>query len=102
EAPDEAGHLGNVNLKIKAIELFDKKIVGEILKYVLKSKDEYKIFVGCDHATPVMLKTHTDEAIPFVIWGDKRNGCVSYDEIAISASSLYFEKGYKLMEYFLK
>jgi 2,3-bisphosphoglycerate-independent phosphoglycerate mutase len=102
EAPDEASHLGDLNLKIKAIELFDKKIVGPILKYVLKSKDKYKIFVGCDHATPVIIKTHTDEAVPFLIWGDKKDSCVSYDEIAISSSSLYFEEGYKLMEYFLK
>jgi len=102
EAPDEASHLGDLNLKIKAIELFDKKIVGPILKHVLKSKDKYKIFVGCDHATPVMFKTHTDEAVPFVIWGDAKNGCASYNEIVISSSSVYFEEGYKLMEYFLK
>ena len=102
EAPDEAGHLGNVDLKIKAIEQFDKKVVGPILKYVLKSKDKYKIFVGCDHATPVIMKTHTDEAVPFAIWGNKSNGCISYNEIAISSSSVYFTEGYKLMEYFLK
>ncbi len=102
EAPDEASHLGDLDLKIKAIELFDRKIVGPILKYVLKSKDKYKIFVGCDHATPLIIKTHTDEAVPFLIWGDKKDGCVSYNEIAISSSPLYFEEGYKLMEYFLK
>lgn len=102
EAPDEAGHLGDVDLKIKALEQFDKNIVGPILKYVLKSKDKYKIFVGCDHATPVIMKTHTDEAVPFVIWGNKINKCVSYNEIAIASSSVYFEEGHKLMEYFLK
>ncbi len=102
EAPDEAGHLGDVDLKIKALEQFDKNIVGPILKYVLKSKEKYKIFVGCDHATPVIMKTHTDEAVPFVIWGNKSNKCVSYNEIAISSSSVYFEEGHKLMEYFLR
>ncbi len=102
EAPDEASHLGDLNLKIKAIELFDKKIVGPILKYTSKSKDKYKILVGCDHATPVIIKTHTDEPVPFLIWGDKKDDCISYNEIAISSSSLYFEEGYKLMEYFLK
>lgn len=102
EAPDEASHLGDVDLKIKAIELFDKKIVGAILKYVTKSKEKYKIFVGCDHATPVIMKTHTDEAVPFAIWGGKRNECTSYNEIAISSSPLYFEEGHKLMGYFLQ
>ena len=102
EAPDEASHLGDVNLKIKAIEQFDRKVVAPILKHALKSKEKYKIFVGCDHATPVGIKTHTDEAVPFVIWGDKSDGCVSYNEIAVSSSPIYFEEGHKLMEYFLK
>lgn len=101
EAPDEASHLGDLNLKIKAIELFDKKIVGPILKHILKSNYRYKILLGCDHATPIIIKTHTDEAVPFLIWGDKKDGCVSYNEIAVSSSSLYFEEGHKLMEYFL-
>ena len=102
EAPDEASHMGDVNLKIKAIEQFDKKVVAPILKHALKTKGKYKIFVGCDHATPVGIKTHTDEAVPFVIWGDKNNKCSSYDEISVSSSSVYFEEGYKLMGYFLK
>jgi len=102
EAPDEASHLGDLNLKIKAIELFDKKIVGPILKYASKGKDKYKILVGCDHATPIIIKTHTDEAVPFLIWGGKKDGCASYNETTSSSSLLYFEEGYKLMEYFLK
>jgi 2,3-bisphosphoglycerate-independent phosphoglycerate mutase len=102
EAPDEAGHLGDIDLKIKAIELFDKKVVGKILKYVMKSKERFKIFVGCDHATPIMLKTHTDEAVPFIIWGGKNDELTCYNEITISSSSLYFEEGHELMGYFLK
>ena len=102
EAPDEASHLGDVDLKVKAIEQFDKKVVGKILRYVIKRKESFKIFVGCDHATPVIMKTHTNEAVPFIIWGGKRNACISYNEIVISSSPLYFEEGHKLMEYFLK
>lgn len=102
EAPDETSHMGDVDLKIKAIEQFDKRVVGKILRYGIKRKGGFKIFVGCDHATPVILKTHTDEAVPFIIWGGKRNRCISYNEIAISSSSLYFEEGHKLMGCFLK
>ncbi|HIE43910.1 MAG TPA: hypothetical protein EYP78_03825 [Candidatus Omnitrophica bacterium] len=102
EAPDEASHLGDVDLKVKAIELFDRKIIGRIMRYIRKMRDEVKIFVGCDHETPIVMRTHSDEAVPFLIWGGVRDGCNYYNEVVISSSSLYFEQGYKLMEYFLK
>lgn len=103
EATDEASHIGDVDLKIKAIEQFDENVVGKVLQYVLKGKEKHKIFVGCDHATPVTLKTHSEEAVPFVIWGEeKKDECTSYDETIASCSSLHFEKGYKMMEYFLR
>jgi 2,3-bisphosphoglycerate-independent phosphoglycerate mutase len=67
EAPDEAGHNGDVNAKVKAIEDFDKKVVGEIIKGV-KRYEEYSILVLPDHFTPVSVRTHTDNPVPYVIY----------------------------------
>lgn len=69
EAPDEAGHNGDLRNKILAIENFDQKVVGPILSY-LKSQGQYRILVLPDHPTPLKIRTHTDEPVPFAICGE--------------------------------
>lgn len=105
EAPDEAGHSGNINDKIKAIEDFDKLVVGNVLKG-LKSFTDYKILLLPDHATPIAVKTHTDEPVPFVIFDSRvkrKNKGLSFDEsITQKDGILVFEEGYRLMDYFIK
>jgi 2,3-bisphosphoglycerate-independent phosphoglycerate mutase len=68
EAPDETGHEGIAEKKIKAIEEFDRYIVGEMLRYQEKVKD-LRILVAPDHATPLAIKTHSSEPVPFAICG---------------------------------
>jgi 2,3-bisphosphoglycerate-independent phosphoglycerate mutase len=105
EAPDEAGHTGDVRNKIKAIEDFDEFIVGNIL-YGMQQFDEYRILALPDHPTPLEIRTHSSEPVPFVIYDNKaeRKGApVSYDEaIAQRPDALRFEEGHTLMDYFLK
>lgn len=67
EAPDEAGHLGNFKLKVKAIEDLDKRLVGRILKN-LKKEEGYTISILADHPTPIKTRTHTDDPVPFAIY----------------------------------
>ena len=67
EAPDEAGHMGDIDAKIKAIEDFDEKVVGGMLNE-LGSFGDYKIIVLPDHYTPISVKTHTREPVPFAIY----------------------------------
>lgn len=71
EAPDEAGHNGNLEDKIRAIEDFDSEIVARVLKG-LKRFDEYKVLALTDHPTPVELKTHTSDPVPFAVAGSER------------------------------
>ncbi|MBI4651195.1 phosphoglycerate mutase, partial [Candidatus Desantisbacteria bacterium] len=68
EAPDESGHEGSIKNKIKAIEDFDKKIVGPIIDGI-KKFPEYRILLLPDHPTPIKLKTHTSDPVPFAIMG---------------------------------
>jgi 2,3-bisphosphoglycerate-independent phosphoglycerate mutase len=98
EAPDEASHAGNMQHKIKAIEDFDRQVVGTILEGIKKFGD-YVILCMPDHPTPVKLMTHTSEAVPFVIYRNgvgEGNGAVSYDEFQAKATGLVID-GYKLM-----
>jgi 2,3-bisphosphoglycerate-independent phosphoglycerate mutase len=105
EAPDEAGHSGNYIDKIKAIEDFDALVVGTVLRGI-ESLDDYRILLLPDHATPIEVRTHTDEPVPFVIYDSRmkrNNDGVAFDEsITEKKDILVFEEGYKLMDYFIK
>jgi 2,3-bisphosphoglycerate-independent phosphoglycerate mutase len=71
EAPDEAGHQGLLKEKIMAIEDFDELIVGAMLKGLREKEEEFggfRVFVLPDHPTPVELKTHTSDGVPFVMY----------------------------------
>ncbi len=102
EAPDEAGHNGDLREKLTAIERFDQHVVGSLLKYC-QNKADCRILVLPDHATPVALKTHTAEAVPFAIFGKDivAKNFLNYSEKEAKKSDLFFEEGYKLLEYFI-
>ncbi|MFA5145136.1 MAG: cofactor-independent phosphoglycerate mutase [Candidatus Omnitrophota bacterium] len=102
EAPDEAGHNGDLREKISAIERFDQLVVGTILN-AFKRKKNFRILVLPDHATPVSVKTHTAEPVLFGMFGKDiiAKGFLNYSEKEAEKSSLCFEKGPELMGYFI-
>jgi 2,3-bisphosphoglycerate-independent phosphoglycerate mutase len=102
EAPDEAGHAGNVEMKVKAIEDFDSRVVGRIVKD-MKQFGDYKILLLPDHATPISLRTHTGGAVPFAILSNSSvpDQGEEYNERLIEKGSLKFAKGHQLMDYFI-
>jgi len=97
EAPDEAGHEGNVQHKIKAIEDFDKYVVGTVLEKVRSSEFGVKILVLPDHPTPIKLMTHTSDAVPFVVYPARVTGHESrvngFNEKEIKKSRVMISKG---------
>ena len=104
EAPDEAGHMGDLRLKIEAIEVFDEKIVGTILKG-MKAFKQYKVLVLPDHPTPLSVRTHTADPVPYVIYSNE-DGATSahgktFDEVSAGLSGISVEKGFELIERFL-
>jgi len=103
EAPDEAGHNGDLRQKLTAIERFDSVIVGRILE-AYKQRKDFRILVLPDHATPVAVKTHTAEPVLFGIFGKDivSGGFQGYGEREADKSDLYFDKGHELMDYFIK
>lgn len=104
EAPDEAGHNGDLREKIAAIENFDKLVVGTILDEFKKSNEDFRILVVPDHATPLSVRTHTRDPIPFAMYGKgiSKDAIDSYNEVAARKSSLFIEDGYKILDMLFK
>ena len=98
EAPDEAGHMGNIEAKIKAISDFDEKVVGGMLNE-LGGFGDYKILVLPDHPTPISIKTHTREPVPFAIYSSVESADYvdRYDEFAAKEGIFGLVEGYRLM-----
>lgn len=101
EAPDECGHRYEIENKKKSLEIIDEKILGPVLE-ALEKYDDYKILIMPDHATPLSLKTHTNDPIPFLIY-KKSNPTMGgeFTEDGAKASGIYIENGHKIMEYFI-
>lgn len=100
EAPDEAGHQGNIGLKIKAIEDFDEKVVGPMIEGMKKMGD-FRVLLLPDHATPVKIQTHTPTPVPFVLYDSKENDkcdVQNYSELAIEKSEYIVEEGHLLIK----
>jgi 2,3-bisphosphoglycerate-independent phosphoglycerate mutase len=104
EAPDEAGHNGDLREKITAIERFDKFIVGTFLKHFEQSKEKFRILVLPDHATPLSVRTHTSDTVCFGLAGEgiAPNGFTNMSEQAAKESQVKFSSGVDLIEYFFK
>jgi len=102
EAPDEAGHEGSIRKKIKAIQDFDRYVVGTILKKLRLTNDELRILVLPDHPTPIAKMTHTSDAVPFAIYpSNKTSRAKGYNEREIKKSKIIFKNGHKLLKNFL-
>jgi 2,3-bisphosphoglycerate-independent phosphoglycerate mutase len=103
EAPDEASHNGNAEMKKKAIEQIDKHIVGPVLE-ALQKYESWRILVMPDHPTPVRTCAHAAEPVPFAMAGDSISGILhtTFGETNAAKSGFKIDNGFELMEYFLK
>ena len=101
EAPDECGHRYEIENKKKSLELIDEKILGPVLN-ALEQYDDYKILICPDHATPLSLKTHTNDPIPFMMYhkAAEVEGQPEFTEETAKNTGLYVDKGHTLMQMF--
>jgi 2,3-bisphosphoglycerate-independent phosphoglycerate mutase len=99
EAPDEAGHGGDIEAKVAAIEAID----AEVISRVSALDEEFRLLAMPDHPTPIALKTHVGEAVPFVLWGPgiPSNGAASYDEAQAESTGLVLDPGRNVMDLLL-
>lgn len=102
EAPDEAGHNGDLRMKIASIERFDKMVVGPILEH-FRSRNDFRLLVLPDHATPVSLRRHTAGPVCAAMMGAgiKPDEFMHFNEILAKSSKVRYQ-GHELMDKFLK
>jgi len=100
EAPDEAGHSGDLEEKIRAIELFDELVVGTIINQAEQLGD-FRMLVLPDHPTPVELRTHTPDPVPYILYASDGSlagsGERCYNEKAAKQSGVYVQEGHQLL-----
>lgn len=102
EAPDECGHRGEAENKVRSIELIDEKVLPVIIEELEKHGD-YKIMILPDHPTPIVTKTHARDAVPFMIYhkNNEKTGVDSVNENSAKETGIYYPSGVKLMRHFL-
>lgn len=99
ESPDESGHEGDIEHKIRSIEDIDKKIVA-VLRAGMIKKDEYRLLIVPDHKTPIALKTHEAGPVPFLLHDSARPHTAShfpFDERAVEEATTFVEDGTRLI-----
>lgn len=100
EAPDEAGHRHEVENKVRAIELIDEKIVAPIVSAMRESGEAFSMLIMPDHPTPLAIRTHTSNPVPYIIYrsglkGEPKN--ISYTEEQARKTGVVVDNGYTLM-----
>ena len=104
EAPDEASHAGDIAAKVKAIENFDGKVVGTILRGMEEKGEAYRLLVLPDHLTPISIRTHAHGAVPFAACGTgiESDSVNSFCEADAESGGTLFEKGHTLLTYLVE
>ena len=104
EAPDECGHQGDAPHKKLSVELIDEKVVGKIRKVLSEKNVAYKMLIMPDHPTPIKLKTHVSDPVPYIIYSSDESvsSNLDYNEENAKKTGIYIQEGCTLMDKFLK
>lgn len=100
EAPDEMGHQGSVEKKVKAIEYLDGKVIGPLTRRLDQEACPYRLLIMPDHPTPVRVRTHTSDSVPYMLYDSTKpvEGIGEYSEEAAGKSGILKREGHKLIE----
>ncbi len=96
EAPDEAAHAGSIDDKIEAIQKVDSEVVSQLRSW---RGDTLRLLIMPDHPTPIKTQTHSDEPVPFILWGAdfNANGAKRFTEVEAKKTGLLIDPGYNIM-----
>ena len=103
EAPDEMGHQGSVERKIKAIENLDSRVIKVIKDTLDEAGEDYRMLVMPDHPTPICVRTHTSNPVPYMLFDstDMKENTLDYNEKCAKESGLFMANGFEMMNYLL-
>lgn len=104
EAPDEMGHMGSMTDKITAIENVDGRVVARIMEAMDRSGEDYRLMILPDHPTPICVRTHTSEPVPYMIYDSRKaiDGIHTYNEKEAAKSTCIWKDGYRLTDHLLE
>ncbi len=96
EAPDEAAHAGSIDDKVEAIQRIDKEVVGQLRSW---ERGALRMLIMPDHSTSIESQTHTDDPVPFLLWGEgfTPNGAKRFTEPEAKSTGLFLDPGYNIM-----
>lgn len=100
EAPDECGHRGEIENKVLSIELVDQKILKPVFDYLKECGEEFKVLVLPDHPTPLEIRTHAPDPVPFLLYDSTKEykGVDCFDEYSVKQTELHVEHGHELLD----
>ncbi len=101
EAPDEMGHQGSVDKKVKAIENLDEHVIKPIVQGMNDAGEDYRLVILPDHPTPICIRTHTGDDVPYLLFDSKKKEehTWKYNEREAAQTGKYIEEGHKLIDY---
>ena len=105
EGPDECGHRAETDNKVRSVELIDKKILSPVYSYLKECGEPFKIMILPDHPTPIRIRTHSMDPVPFMIYSSQaelNSGIDTFNERTAKAADLYIPEGHTLMDRFIE
>jgi 2,3-bisphosphoglycerate-independent phosphoglycerate mutase len=100
EGPDECGHRAETDNKVLSVELIDRKILSPVYEYLKATAEDFKILVLPDHPTPIEIRTHSMEPVPFFLYDSRKDvrGVAAFTEATAAETGLYIPDGFTLLE----
>ncbi len=100
EAPDEMGHQGSVEKKVKAIENIDEFVIGPLVEALKEKGEDFRILILPDHPTPIRVRTHTADAVPYLLYDSAKEESHTWDynEAEAKESGNYVAKGHEMID----
>lgn len=100
EAPDEMGHQGSVERKVKAIENLDEFVIGPLVRELKEKGEEFRVLILPDHPTPIRVRTHTADPVPYLLYDSTKEESHTwgYNEAEAKESGNYTAKGHEMID----
>ncbi|MCI9136753.1 MAG: cofactor-independent phosphoglycerate mutase [Lachnospiraceae bacterium] len=104
EAPDEMGHQGSIDKKVQAIEYLDERVIAPLKAGLEQAGEEFCILVMPDHPTPIAIRTHTGEDVPYLLYnsGKVQKNTWKYNEKEAAESGYHISRGCEMIDYLLQ
>ena len=101
EAPDEMGHQGSMERKIQAIENLDERVIKIVYDALTASGEDFRMLVLPDHPTPIVLRTHSSEPVPYILYDstEPKESVLKYNEKDAKAGGIYVAEGHTLIDH---